>query len=240
MRPDEADAKPKRLVLLGALAQGRHGHLGQRAVVEGVVRHVGTLERRTARPATGGSAFLGGFRRLVGSPFRQRVVLRQSVRPVAGLGRSPRHRPRGRVVEAAVIQLAHTLDEIAVLLEQLRQRHHVGQRFAEMGLQVPDLRRVGPRAGQQAGPRRRANRLLTVRPVERDAAASQPVQVRRVDVAHAVRAELRAQVIHGDKQHVRALGGGELAAGEDHPYRQKHSYLSSHRISPNVIPVCGA
>ena len=58
MRPDETDAQPKRLVLLGTLGQRRHRHVGQRAVVKRVVRHVGAFEGRAARAAAGGLALL--------------------------------------------------------------------------------------------------------------------------------------------------------------------------------------
>jgi len=61
--------------------------------------------------------------------------------------------PGGRVVQsvradvagiAVVVNLADSRGDISIGLEHLRQRHDIGQVFAEMRLQVVDMRGVGP------------------------------------------------------------------------------------------------
>jgi hypothetical protein len=84
-----------------------------------------------------------------------------------------------------------------------------------MGLEVPDFGGIRPRARHQAGAGGRADRLLTIRAVERDPRPRDPVEVRALDVTRAIRAELRPQIVDGDEEDVRAVGRvGESGAEE--------------------------
>ena len=75
----------------------------------------------------------------------------------AGLGAAVGRAPRFLIVQSAVIDFSHPLGVVAVVLEVLGHGDHLRHRVAEVGLQVVDLRRIGPEAGHQAGPRRRAD-----------------------------------------------------------------------------------
>ncbi|MDP3068986.1 MAG: hypothetical protein Q8N18_01800 [Opitutaceae bacterium] len=92
--------------------------------------------------------------------------------------------------------------DVAVFPEQFRQRHHVGQRLAEMGVQIPDLRRVGTRAREHAGARRRANCLLAIGAVEDHAALGETIDVRALDDRVAIAAELRPEIVGDEKQDI--------------------------------------
>ena len=112
-----------------------------------------------------------------------------------------------------MIDFAHTLDKIAILLEILAERDDIRRIFAEMSDQIPHLRRVRAGAGHQTAARRRADRLLAIGALENDARFGDAVDVRTLDVVLAIAAELRAEIIHGDEQDIRLLrrGSGQSA-----------------------------
>ena len=121
--------------------------------------------------------------------------------------------PRGRIVQAAradlsgiavVIDLADARREVSVALEHLRQRLHVGQYRAEIGLQIVDARRVGPQSGQQRHAARTAQRKLVVRAIEAHAARGEPIEVRRLHHRMAERPHVVVQIVGHDDEHVRA------------------------------------
>ena len=50
-----------------------------------------------------------------------------------------------------MIDFAHALDKIAVVLEMLAERDDIRRVLAEMGDQIPHLRRIRAGAGHQTG-----------------------------------------------------------------------------------------
>ena len=113
--------------------------------------------------------------------------------------------------------LADVARVVAVLLEELRQRDDLGHRVAVEGVDVFNFQRARAKSGQGRGARRPADGVLHVGAVEAHAGGGQPVDVRALDVLYPVGAQFRAEIVHGDKQHVRAIGrarGGEGEQGE--------------------------
>ena len=99
---------------------------------------------------------------------------------------------------------------VAVGLEVLRQGDHLGQRGAEMGVEVPHPRRIRPPPGQQRTAGRAAHRLLAIGVLEHDAARREAVNIGGFDHLIAITTHFRAQVVHRDEQDVGAgrCGGG--------------------------------
>ncbi len=87
----------------------------------------------------------------------------------------------------------------------LRQRDHVGNDAAEVRLQIVDLGRIGAQAREKARAGWRADGLLAVGAVELHAASGEFVEIRTLDVAGAVAAQLRPQIVDGDEQDVELL-----------------------------------
>jgi len=108
-----------------------------------------------------------------------------------------------------VHQLARAGHEVAVELEVLHQRlaileHRVLEPLREHV--VP--RGVGVDAGQETRSRRRADRVVAVRPVETDSRRREPVEVRRARLGMpAERADEVVQIITDQQQHVGPLSG---------------------------------
>jgi hypothetical protein len=125
--------------------------------------------------------------------------------------RLPRHGPRRGVIEPAVIDLAHALDEIAVLFEMLAERDDIREGGPKMRFQIPNLRRVGSGAGHETGARGRAHGLLAVGAVERHAGFGDPIDIRALDIAVSISAELGTQIVDGNKEDVRPVSGANGA-----------------------------
>lgn len=87
-----------------------------------------------------------------------------------------------------VIDLAHRLGEIAVVFEKLGQGDDSGHRLPKIGAEIPRLRGIGPRAGEQAGAGGQADGLLAVGVVEDHAALGQAVDVGGFDHGIAIAA----------------------------------------------------
>ena len=113
-----------------------------------------------------------------------------------------------------MVNLAHALDEVAVIFKVLAEGDHVGQSDAEVCLQVPDLIRIGPSASQNTGARGRTDRLLAVRPLKGDAGFSETIEVGALDVVSAISAEFRPQIIDGDEQNIGANRRGVRGMNE--------------------------
>jgi hypothetical protein len=117
-----------------------------------------------------------------------------------------------------VKNLAHALDKVTAVLEKLRQRDHVWQGLAEMGLEVPDLRRVGARAGQKACTRRRADRLLAIGAAEDHPRSRDAVNVRTLDDRVAITPQFRAE---GSSTAKKIIGLGRRGWGRQEMARAK-------------------
>jgi hypothetical protein len=90
--------------------------------------------------------------------------------------------PRFRVVNSTVINLPRAHSDIAVFLEQLRQRRPVGMRGAKIG-SIPQHARPGRMAaGEQRGARWIAERELAVISIEAHAGLGERVEIRRLRV----------------------------------------------------------
>src|SRR4051794_31682787 len=107
-----------------------------------------------------------------------------------------------------VEDLADAPGLVAVLFEELGQRDYVGHVSADEGLEVIDPDRLRPQARKQRGARRVAKGILTVRPIEAEAAAGEVVDIGRLDLRVAVAAELGPKIVDGDEEDVHALGCG--------------------------------
>src|SRR4029434_873948 len=97
---------------------------------------------------------------------------------------------RRRIVEAAVadlsrhpvvIELADAGHVVAGLLEELRQRYHVGDVLAKLGRVLQHAGLIRPQTRQERRTARIAEWILAVRSVEPHAAAGQLVDPRRLD-----------------------------------------------------------
>ena len=115
--------------------------------------------------------------------------------------------PRLRVVEAVgadllrhavVVELTDAGDGVAVVLEQLRHGHHVGDDLAELFRVIVDAGGVRAQAREEGGPARVAEGVLAVGAVEADAGAGEGVDVRR-QRRTAVGAHAGSAIV-GDKQ----------------------------------------
>lgn len=89
----------------------------------------------------------------------------------------------------------------------LAEGDDVGQRIAEMRLEVPDLGGVGARAGHEARTRRRTDGLLAIGAGEGEAGLRDPVEVGRFHVARAISAELGTQIVNRDEEDVGPISG---------------------------------
>ena len=114
-----------------------------------------------------------------------------------------------KIIEAAVKDLARAEGRVAVRFEPLEERLVAPQllRRAEPRAERVHARGGGPQPGEQARPRRVAQRRLAVRVGERRPARRELVHVRRYHLRVAAeRPDPVVQVVDGDEQHVRPLG----------------------------------
>ena len=101
-----------------------------------------------------------------------------------------------------MIDLAHCLREVAIVLKELRQGYNVRQRLAEMSAEVPHLGRVRAGAGEQAGARGRADGLLTIGAVEHHPVLGKPINVGTLDNRNSITAQFWPQIIYGDEKDI--------------------------------------
>ena len=194
MRFGETYRKKEWLGLLRQSLESLHGDIRHHAVFVEIIRDIPCFESRTAL-----------------SDFVLILDVRRDGFGVSGrFRRLPRHGPGLRIVIAGMVDLTHALNEVAVVLEMLRQRDDVRFGGAEVSDQIPDLRGIGPCSREEAGTGGRTNRLLHIGAIEDHAHFCDAVHVRTVDVVEPVAAQLRAQVVHGNKQNVRLAFPGAL------------------------------
>ncbi len=82
--------------------------------------------------------------------------------------------------------------------KQLRKRHDVAEAIPKVNLVREYLRGFRTQAGEERRAAGIADRVLTIGPLESQAACRQPIDVRRVDMRAAVAAEFRPQVVSDD------------------------------------------
>ena len=210
MRLDEAHGEEKRLVLRFERRETLHRFRSGCAIGELLVVFGADLI---------GGAFFGAFTIFSrGPPFlRGTVFFEVHVMPGDDL-LCPIHRigidsptlripvrliPRTPVFKTGVVDFAEGRAMVAVRLEVLRQRDAIRLRRAEMRLEVPHLRHIGPEPGHDRRARGTAHRLLHIGPVEDDPASRDAVDVGRLDDGVAVAADFRTQVVDSDEEHIR-------------------------------------
>lgn len=195
-----------------------------------------------------GMLVVGRGRRVVGEraadPARRRVIGQSRLLVLVDAARIDHAIPGRRIVEsvgadlagiAVVVNLADARDRVAVLPEELRERHDVRMDRPEVRLQVVDANGIGAEAGQHRCTARVAQRELHVGAIEPDSARGEPVEVRRLDQRMALGAEIEVEIVGHDEQDVRRprrlpLAGGvaspchrERARDQRHPWK-----LASH------------
>ena len=131
--------------------------------------------------------------------------------------------PRLRVVEAVgtdllrhavVVELADATDRVAVVLEHLRQRHHVRDHLAEFLRVIVHAGRVGAQAGQEGRAARVAEGILAIGAIEADPFAGERVDVRR-QRRTAIGAHAGAAVIRDEQQDVLTRLGRQAAEAQE-------------------------
>jgi hypothetical protein len=105
-----------------------------------------------------------------------------------------------------VEDLADVDRRVAVCAEVLRECDDVRHGVAEERIDVLDLQRIGPQAGQQARSRRTADGVPAIGPIETNAARRQAIDPRAMNVRDAVAAQLRPEVVHGEEQDIPPRG----------------------------------
>ena len=202
MRLEESDGEEEGFVLLGERGDPPYRLGGGVAVgqfVVGLVAHHGGRPLARLRPRRVGGILLDT------APYLLRGLLRPVIRVgIDGLpvGIPVRLAPRAAVLVAAMVNLVERRTVVAIGLEVLRQRDTVGQRRAEMRLEVEHPGDIGPLAGHQRRPRRAADGLLAVGVPKHDPAGREPVHVGRLGDVAAVAADVGPQVVHRNHQHV--------------------------------------
>ena len=149
------------------------------------------------------------------APFRGAI---DDVRFEGGLvpaGRVEALAPGSPVIEAAgpdvvgiavVVHFAHPPDIVALVEEQLRQGHHLGQALAEVVGEIKDAGRVRPQASKHRGATGAAERKLAVGALKAHAAGGQPIDVGRFHQRMPIAAQVGIHVVNRDEQHVQRLG----------------------------------
>ena len=212
VRLDESDRQEKRCVC--DLPKRADGAFRDVAVVENGILDVRCLGHRSeheARRPVLGTGVLDAVHaqvRRLGSPDAVLRVVVAWPRPV-GASR-PRWKISHRVGRLnagargkdAVVDLSDGSRVIAALLEVLRERHDVRMAIAKVHVVPGHSHGVGAHARKEARSRRIAERELTVRSIEHDSLAGEPVDVGAVDPVRAVAAELGAEVVDRDEEHV--------------------------------------
>ncbi len=127
---DESNGQEEWLLFSGQVTQCFYRQFGDFAIGEGVVGDIGAFEGRAAGVKTGDFLAFAVCVDFV-LTLVERQVFRQGIAHAGGI--LPGDGPGGRIVVAAVVNLAHTLHEIAVLFEMLAESDHVGDCGPEMG-----------------------------------------------------------------------------------------------------------
>jgi len=110
--------------------------------------------------------------------------------------------------DAVVVKLPHARGEIAVVLEELRQRDYVREDLADRSGVVVNAGGVGAKTAQERRAAGIAERILAVGAVEADAARGEAVNVWRFDERMVVAAEGGVEVVNGDEENVQWWSGG--------------------------------
>ena len=125
--------------------------------------------------------------------------------------RLPRRAAPGRLAPGFVVvviavgrvkNLAERKADVAVLLEGLRQRHHIRVQVAEMRGEIKHTQGRRAQAGEQRRPRGIAQGLLAVGAVEAQSLGGQPVDVRRLDQRMTIAAQFRPQIVHRQEENI--------------------------------------
>jgi hypothetical protein len=130
------------------------------------------------------------------------------------------HRPGARVVETYVEDLADLGGRVAIIAEVLRQSDDVRHGIADPCVVVGDVSERRAPSAEQRRARGIAQRILAVSLIEANRSAGQAVDIRRFHFRGAVAAEARVEVVNGDEQDVRLLGGGESGRGCQGPQKR--------------------
>ena len=141
-----------------------------------------------------------------GMPFRGEPGFLRGVGLAADAGEPARIaavHPRVRVVNAVVEIFSRARRHVAVFFEPARQAHEFRMQIPEPGAVAEHAGFRRPAAVEHEGARRIAERILRVGTVKAHAGRGQAVQVRRLGQA-AITAQLRAQVVRDDEEHVEA------------------------------------
>jgi hypothetical protein len=101
-----------------------------------------------------------------------------------------------------VIDLPDAGRDVAVVLEQLRQRHGIRPVLAELRDQLVNANRIGSESRQQRCAAWIAQRKLVVGAVEPYAPLRQPIDVRRLDDRVTIRAQVVVEIVGHDQQHI--------------------------------------
>ena len=148
----EADGEKEGGGLVAEFPQCFNSQRCHLAVGVGVIRNVRRLKCRAAGIGSGPRNTL--FPGAVAIRFPRKLPLVQNHVLPEGIGDGPRvlpgNRPGGRIVIATVINLAHPLHEVTVLLEVLAQGDDIRKCFPKVGHQIPDLGRIRSGPGHEA------------------------------------------------------------------------------------------
>jgi len=130
---------------------------------------------------------------------------------------------------STVKDLVQRMRDVAVVLEVLRQRHHIRQAGTEQILWLIRIEihasTVRSQAGEQAEASRRTERHLAIVCHEDCPLRRQPVDVRRLNPRLAVTAEQRLEVVGDDEEDVRLMFWGVV--GVKRNQRRKQADLFS-------------
>jgi hypothetical protein len=140
-------------------------------------------------------------------------------RPVE-LARLAAGSPGVGIVDAAVKDLARAQRSVAIVLKVPRQGDPIGMGRAEPGVIVHHAGRRRITAREQRRARRIANRILHKGPIEANRRRSQPINIRRLHQLRAVAAQLRAEIVDHEKQHIQPLGRKSRSGSQQRDAKQ--------------------
>ena len=197
MGPVETDCQKVRILILRRVLNPSDRLLRNQSVGIGFIRHICTLEGRT----------------IPSVPLQNRLIFGKLVFVLAHLGEPWRQAPAVQIVVLVVIYFPQRLSHIPVLFEIFWQRQAAGSIAVHTRLlfinNKPGMR--GPQTAQQAGTRRAAHSILTIRPPKDRALIRQPIQMGCDHPALPESLQLGPQIIHRNKQNIRPffrrLGG---------------------------------
>ena len=98
--------------------------------------------------------------------------------------------------------LADASDEVAVVLEKLRQGYDVRKMPAKVSLEIEYFRGIRAKTRQQRDAARTAERKLIVSAIKANAASREPIDVRGLGERVPVTTEGIVQVIHCDEKDI--------------------------------------